>query len=652
VDRSYDPRNRLTALSFPDGNGNQTWTYTADGLPASITTANDGGATSVINTYSYNRRRLLVAETLTQPGWYSWGLGYGYDRNGHLASHGYPGGEAVSYAPNALGQATQVASQFATYASGASYYPNGALKQFTYGNGLLHTMTQNARQLPQRSTDSGGVLDYQYVYDGNANVQYLYDWVNPALHRYLYYDGLDRLTDAGSQAFGGDHWHRFTYDALDNLKSWKLGGVKDHAEYVYDPSNRLTNIRNSAGATIVGLGYDVQGNLANKNGQTYAFDYGNRLRHASPNGSEVEAYRYDGHGRRVLAWHSLLGNILSQYGQDGVLRYQHDFRKNKVFNYQYLAGSLVAIRETPMGTANHAYRYQHTDALGSPVAVTNEAGQVIDRTQWEPFGAAIGKPAYDGVGYTGHVMDGATGLTYMQQRYYDPAIGRFLSVDPVTADGNTGANFNRYWYGNNNPYKFRDPDGRLACDGNANCREQIRELEQRGIFPLQAKGSGSPSKGNARSSDRQTLESGDLAGFWKSKEGKSNWADIGKGMWSPETASPKFRLLGQLAKGSLFMNMAIRDGGAMPFMHSVEAGFIGKEIASGMSNFMATTGRDPGLHVSNQIHNDVFRGHGLPSSTYGGTPLGYAPTGRWNTFGNAQSEVVNAVVGYCERCDP
>lgn len=50
----------------------------------------------------------------------------------------------------------------------------------------------------------------------------------------------------------------------------------------------------------------------------------------------------------------------------------------------------------------------------------------------------------------------------MQQRYYDPGIGRFLSVDPVTADSVTGGNFNRYWYANNNPYKFTDPDGRLA----------------------------------------------------------------------------------------------------------------------------------------------------------------------------------------------
>jgi uncharacterized protein RhaS with RHS repeats len=50
----------------------------------------------------------------------------------------------------------------------------------------------------------------------------------------------------------------------------------------------------------------------------------------------------------------------------------------------------------------------------------------------------------------------------MQQRYYEPIAGRFLSVDPVTTDVKTGDSFNRYVYGNNNPYKFKDPDGRAA----------------------------------------------------------------------------------------------------------------------------------------------------------------------------------------------
>lgn len=64
------------------------------------------------------------------------------------------------------------------------------------------------------------------------------------------------------------------------------------------------------------------------------------------------------------------------------------------------------------------------------------------------------------IGFTGHVNDADTGLTYMQQRYYDPVAGRFLSEDTVLTDANTGKSFNRYVYASNNPYKYIDPDGR------------------------------------------------------------------------------------------------------------------------------------------------------------------------------------------------
>jgi hypothetical protein len=48
-----------------------------------------------------------------------------------------------------------------------------------------------------------------------------------------------------------------------------------------------------------------------------------------------------------------------------------------------------------------------------------------------------------------------------------PAAARFLSVDPVPANPNNGANFNRYDYTNDNPYKFTDPDGRYVCSGSS-----------------------------------------------------------------------------------------------------------------------------------------------------------------------------------------
>lgn len=80
-----------------------------------------------------------------------------------------------------------------------------------------------------------------------------------------------------------------------------------------------------------------------------------------------------------------------------------------------------------------------------------------------PYGAVVGDAKGDRPGFTGHVSDSVTGLTYMQQRYYDPQIGGFLSVDPVAASSGSVAGFNRYRYANGNPYGFTDPDGRESC---------------------------------------------------------------------------------------------------------------------------------------------------------------------------------------------
>ncbi|EOM7069713.1 RHS repeat-associated core domain-containing protein [Escherichia coli] len=111
-------------------------------------------------------------------------------------------------------------------------------------------------------------------------------------------------------------------------------------------------------------------------------------------------------------------------------------------------------------------RYQHTDMLGSVVSESDESGNIISRSQYEPFGKRMGGDK-EGIGYTGHLQDKDLGLTYMQARYYDPLIGRFYSNDPVDALGHIGRGnpahgFNRYAYANNNPYKYVDPDGEWA----------------------------------------------------------------------------------------------------------------------------------------------------------------------------------------------
>jgi RHS repeat-associated protein len=454
VTRYYDSRNRIQSIVFPDGRGNQSWEYWPDSLPKRIVTDNKGtGSDLVYNQYAYNKRRLLSSETVQHQGGSQWLISYGFDSNGNVATQSYPSGLIISYAPNALGQATQAQDQSGYYyASGASYHPNGSIKQFTYGNGIVHSMSQNVRQLPARSTDAG-VSDLDTRFDANGNISDIYDIQRGAFYnRHMQYDGLDRLTAAGSWVYGGDAWHRFTYDALDNMKSWTLAGVKDYATYVYDGRNQLGIINNSSGASIVGFGYDEQGNVNNKNGQIYRFDYGNRLQEAVGK----EAYMYDGKGRRLAAVSG--AGIWTQYSLSGQQTYvQNDRNGNKEENI-YLAGSIVSTRVWNPA-ASYTAKFHHTDALGSPIAVTDQAGTVIERNDYEPYGAVIGNPSYQGIGYTGHVQDAATKLTYMQQRYYDPQVGLFLSIDPVTAYSGDSAHFNRYSYAYNNPYTFVDPDG-------------------------------------------------------------------------------------------------------------------------------------------------------------------------------------------------
>jgi uncharacterized protein RhaS with RHS repeats len=78
----------------------------------------------------------------------------------------------------------------------------------------------------------------------------------------------------------------------------------------------------------------------------------------------------------------------------------------------------------------------------------------------------------------------------MQQRYYDPLCGCFLSTDPVTA---LKGPFNRYWYANNNPYRFTDPDGRLCAttDGKESCTfDKFKDKKGGAISREQALSSG------------------------------------------------------------------------------------------------------------------------------------------------------------------
>lgn len=109
--------------------------------------------------------------------------------------------------------------------------------------------------------------------------------------------------------------------------------------------------------------------------------------------------------------------------------------------------------------------YIHNDALGSPVAASDANGNGLWTEHYWPYGEKREKSPEASsidIGYTGHRDDDTTGLTYMGARYYDPIAGRFMGVDPAGFSEDNIFSFNRYAYGNNNPYKYIDPNGKNA----------------------------------------------------------------------------------------------------------------------------------------------------------------------------------------------
>jgi len=141
-----------------------------------------------------------------------------------------------------------------------------------------------------------------------------------------------------------------------------------------------------------------------------------------------------------------------------------DFRFRKT-NWLKSAGLAVLLAVLCPAHAAEKTTYFHFDALGSPVAASDQAGNVVWKEEYRPYGARIKQAPAAGSNtrwYTGHPHDDATGLTYAGARYYDPIVGRFMATDPKGFNEANIHSFNRYAYANNNPYKFVDPDGEVG----------------------------------------------------------------------------------------------------------------------------------------------------------------------------------------------
>ncbi|MCP4066047.1 MAG: hypothetical protein GY740_22760 [Gammaproteobacteria bacterium] len=112
-------------------------------------------------------------------------------------------------------------------------------------------------------------------------------------------------------------------------------------------------------------------------------------------------------------------------------------------------------------SAAEVVTYYHNDHLGSPIAATDSTGAVVWQQAYDPWGFKLTTNT-DERGYTGNWLDEETGLADHKARWYTSSIGRFTGIDPVKWHETNIHSFNRYAYGNNNPYSYADPDGELA----------------------------------------------------------------------------------------------------------------------------------------------------------------------------------------------
>ncbi len=391
----------------------------------------------VTTTYAYNSKDLPEWETLAVDG-HSFTLDYGYNSTGNLPTTIYPSGASIAYAPNALNQPTQAGS----YATGATWHPNGMVKSHSYANGFVHTSTLNTSGLPATFYDLRGstyVLNHGFSYDDNHNLTFWDDKVSNSYDVQATYDGLDRLNTITDSYLGaGD----VNYDTMGNITYYKLGSQV--ITYVYNSAKRLDH---TTGSKSYAFAYDDRGNVTGNGQHTFTYNAANQMVAA-----DSYAYLYDGNNKRVKQTDSH-GTSYSFYGSNGKLMYRNEAGVH--VDYYYLGSKLVAKKKGSTVT------YLHSDYLGSTAAESNTAGTVTARLHYQPFGESIGTPK-DDVGYTGHKFDADLGLSYMEARYYDPVLGRFMANDPVGFTATNLATFNRYSYANNSPYNFIDPDGKAA----------------------------------------------------------------------------------------------------------------------------------------------------------------------------------------------
>ena len=340
----------------------------------------------------------------------------------------------------------------------------------TYANGVVTTNTYSADRgwLERVRTVKAAAVhqDVSFVRNGHGLITSVASSAGlpaggDAKDSWTYaYDTLDRLLQAQNAwqpAFDAASLsQQFTYDAAHNMTSNTRIGT-----YTY-PTGAQPRIRPHA-ATAAGayaLSYDAAGNQVSKVGplmsHVLAWDAENKLAQVTI-GAAVYKYLYGADHARVL-------KVVPQpSGQDRVSLSIGDVEIDAAgVRTKYIHDDVKRVGNGPSSLPF----FHHRDHLATLRLVTDQSGSVVLRRTYRAFGE-IGVEAgthNEAEAFIGELQDDETGYLYLNARFYDPHLARFVSPDWWDPDL-PGVGMNRYSYAHQDPINNSDPNGH--ADGDA-----------------------------------------------------------------------------------------------------------------------------------------------------------------------------------------
>ena len=325
-------------------------------------------------------------------------------------------------------------------------------------------------------TFDNGKDTYKYTYDIYGNITSVAK--NGVVIESYVYDSFNQLT----QVTKGTDVYTYTYDERGNVLSVKKNGIEEK-DYTYSDSNwkdRLTNYNDTD------ITYDEIGNPLNwHDSMTFSWEYGRRLKGVTK-GTDNISYTYDADGLRTSK--TVNGTKTDYYWLDGVLQGQKTGNEHIIFLYDE-NGTAYGMLVDNNGT--QSYYYYLFNLQGDVVGIMDSTGNTVVEYTYDAWGQLLSVTGNTELGnknpirYRGYYYDSETGFYYLQSRYYDPYVQRFINADSLVAGiNNSVQGTNLFAYCFNDPVNMSDPTGHLPEWAKAAFRVAITLIINATITPI------------------------------------------------------------------------------------------------------------------------------------------------------------------------